>query len=181
MYKTSNMVNETSENTEFPKFTWLAGVGAIVVYLMSSFPFVLSVAFFKLANTSNSQKGGVDLQLQDILSDITKDPWVLLGALLVQCISLFVYAYLLSVLRGTKNPFNDFGIRFTKSSFWFFPVGIAIQFLGVGLAIPLQLIRGSSTEQDIATTFRSSSGIAFALIMVLVVLEGFSKEDYPNI
>jgi len=106
--------------------------------------------------------------MQLILEDIASDPWVLVGALIVQSVSLFLYAYILSVVRGSRNPFNDFGLRFRKSSLWFLLVGIAIQIVSVVISIPLQIIKGASTEQGVVTTFKSSSGLAFGLLLVMV-------------
>jgi len=161
------MENNSVQISKYPRFTWFAGIGAMLVYLFSSLPFILIVAFFKLASTGNGSTT-TDTQLQEILDEITVDPWVLVGALLVQCISLFVYAYVLSIVRGTKNPFNDFGLRFTKSSLWFLLVGVALQIVGVILSIPLQLIKGTTSEQGVVTTFKESSGLAFAALLILV-------------
>ncbi len=161
------MENKTTQITKIPRFSWFAGLGAIVVYLLSSLPLVLAVAIFKLTSEGVSIETS-DTRLQEVLKEIANDSWVLVGALLVQCISLFIYAYVVSLLRGSKNPFNDFGLRFKASSLWFILVGVGLQFVAVVISIPLQIIKGTSSEQGVVTTFKSSSGIAFTVLLLLI-------------
>lgn len=153
-----------------PKFGLLAGVGGIVVYLLSSLPFILIVAAVRIAELNSSGKIVDSETTTKILDEISKDPWTLAGALLVQCLSLFLYVWLVSLVRGTKNPFTDFGLKFKLSSIYFLGVGIVLQLIGLVIGIPLQLINESDSEQGIVSTVRSANGLGFIFLMIMVAL-----------
>ena len=160
-----------------PKFSVLAGIGAISVYIFSSIPFIFVVALIKVANLKSQGAGIVEQDLQTVLKDLTSDPWVLVGGLIVQCVCLFLYAYGLSLIRGTGNPFNDFGIKFTKSCLLFIPAGLGLQIFGLVIGVPLTILKKTNSEQAVVTTVRDSRGASFLVLMFLVaIIVPFAEE-----
>lgn len=147
-----------------PRFSLLAGIGAIVVYLFSSLPFILVIAFIEVlkVDTSNSEDVSVAIER------VSTNQWVLIGALVIQCISVVVYAYIVSLVRGTKNPFRDFGIKFSLDSIYFIFAGVLLQLVGILISIPLQLLYDQDSEQQVVSSVKESSAIAFLIFAVLV-------------
>lgn len=151
-----------------PKFSLLAGIGAIVVYLTSSLPFIAVVAAMKTIELQSGDSSLTSSEISTTVQDLVKSPGVLIGALVVQCICLFIYVWGVSFVRGTRNPFRDFGLRFSRRSPLFFLLGVALQGVGLLISIPIQLLRDGGKEQEIVDSFRHSSGLNLIVFMVLV-------------
>lgn len=149
-----------------PRFGVPAGIGGILVYLFSSIPLILVITTVKY--TQLSERDLTSRQISRQITDMLNSQGVLVGILVLQCVGFLIYAFVIAQIRGSGNFFSDFGLRFTKSSLWFLLVGIALQFIGIGISIPIQLLRNDSTEQQVVADFRGSSGVAFIFLMLLI-------------
>ncbi|MFN8015363.1 MAG: CPBP family intramembrane glutamic endopeptidase [Acidimicrobiia bacterium] len=156
------------QQTRSPRFGITAGIGAILVYSLVSFPVITVIAVIKILQEKNKNSTLTSDQISIILKDLSANEWVLIVTLIVNCLGLFAYAYFLSKLRGSKNPFNDFGLRFSKTSPLYFFVGIACQFVAIAMGIVISALSDESKEQGVVTSFRNSSGLAFIIFFVLV-------------
>lgn len=164
----------TESNSRYPKFGLPAGIGAILVYLTASLPVTVFLIFQIQIDNENLNSS----ELSELLKEKFENPNVLIAIMLINCAALFTWAFLVSKLRGSGNPFKDFGIRFTKSSIWFFFLGIALQFAFIITMIPIQLLKDEgATSQQIVNDYKNSAG-ASKIIMLLIIafLVPFTEE-----
>lgn len=166
--KTSHVENIVAPPERVPRFSLLAGIGGIVVYLTSSIPFILVAGFIKIASLQADSGTLSSEETSQALKDVVKNPFVLVGALVVQCTCLFLYVGAVSWIRGTGNPFRDIGFRFTRSSLFFVAGGAALQIIGLIIGIPLALLKDNPAEQEIVSGVKSAQGWGFFLLMVMV-------------
>lgn len=149
-----------------PRFGLLGGIGAILVYSFASFPFIIFI-YISIAFDSNNS-GASPAKLSRIFSDKLSDPKILLGILIFNCLGLLIWAYGLSMLRGSKNFFKDFGIGFSKSSIYFFFAGIALQIITIIISVPISLLRSGDTNQQVVQDFKDANGLAKVALFVMV-------------
>ncbi len=151
-----------------PRFWLIAGIGAIAVYLLSSVPYVGIVSFLKVQSLKDANPDISSQEISDAIGDLVTSHTLLIGALVIQCASLFFYVWLVSMVRGTKNPFRDVGFRFTPSAAYYLLAGVGLQFVGIVLTSPFQNIIDGNHEQDVVTSVRTASGVTFYIFLFLV-------------
>lgn len=153
---------------QIPRFSVISGIGGICVYMLSSIPVVGIITIVEYFNLQNEHPEYSASKLASEITNYLSNPWVLSAALITQCLSLFFYAYIVSVIRGTANPFNDFGMKFTWTCLPFYLAGFAMQFVGLAISIPLALLYGDNApEQQLITSAKDSAGMGFILFALL--------------
>jgi membrane protease YdiL (CAAX protease family) len=163
-----------------PKFGPLSGIGAIVTYLTASIPVTMIAAIILAINTigKNINEKLEYNEFTDKLNDLLKNPSFLVLIISANCIGLFIYAFLVSRLRGTKNMKNDFGLHFSPSSLWFILVGIGLQLASLIITLPISIIRDEGVkQQQIATDLANANGsILFAFAFMVAIVVPFTEE-----
>lgn len=168
------MENIVEAETRAPRFGVLSGIGAILVYSFASLPIILFVTFDVIANNSG-ESNDVTSQL---ITDRFSEPGILFAVMLANCIGLLIWAYGVSFLRGSKDFFKDFGLKFSKSSIYFFFLGVALQIVAIVISLPISLLRdGENTNQKIVDDFKDANGIAkIALFLMIGFVVPFIEE-----
>lgn len=167
------------ENTQVverraPRFGLLSGIGAILVYSFASVPIMLAVA----VSVAADNQGVSSDRMNDLILDKFSEPNILLAILLANCVGLFIWAYGVSFLRGSKNFFKDFGIKFSKTSIYFFFAGVGLQILTIIISIPVGILQdGDSSNQKIVDDFKDANGLAkIGLFIMIAFVVPFIEE-----
>lgn len=163
-----NAKNERPQ--KIPRFSLVAGIGAIAVYLFGSIPFVVAVTVVKTAELSMKTPELTASEQSKVLTEYLTSSSVLVGTLVCQCISLFIYVWIVSVVRGTSNPFRDVGLRFTKFSPFYFLVGMVLQIAVGFFTLPIRLVAQKDEQQSVVNAVKDSRGLFFILMLVMVAI-----------
>ena len=171
MAKQSLHDNIQNENTKVPKFGVFSGIGGIFVYSFISLPVIMITALIAVSNSSSTKDNALSQDFTNKINELVTSSNFLVVVMVVNCVGIFVYAILVSKIRGSKSIFNDLGIKFSPSSLYFVFLGIALQFIGLLLTSVISALNGdTSKRQEVANNLSSSNGLTMALLFILIVL-----------
>lgn len=148
---------------KIPRFRIVAGVGGVLVYLLGSIPLVIIMTIYVTVTHSGDSAQAVSDEIERVFAT----PEFLAGVLLTQCIAFLIYAQIVSFVRGSGNIFKDIGVRFTWTAWLFIPAGFLLQFVGILMNIPLSILKNEKSEQEVLTSFKSSSGVSILILALL--------------
>ena len=180
MAKQSLHDNIQNENTKVPKFGVFSGIGGIFVYSFISLPVIMITALIAVSNSSSTKDNALSQDFTNKINELVTSSNFLVVVMVVNCVGIFVYAILVSKIRGSKSIFNDFGIKFSPSSLYFVFLGIALQFIGLLLTSVISALNGdTSKRQEVATNLSSSNGLIMAFRGIF--LRGLLRRVPPTV
>ncbi|MBP9115641.1 MAG: CPBP family intramembrane metalloprotease [Acidimicrobiia bacterium] len=175
----NTQLSDKSES-KIPRFGTLAGVGAILTYLLASLPLVAIAGLIVALNSSKENGVNNDLSSSEVsnkINDLIAKPGFIIAIIAANCIGLYIWVFLVSKIRGSKNIRDDFGLHFTKSAWWFIPVGIGLQLLSLILSLPISLLKDNLKNQDVAVGLVSAKGaILFLYFLFVALIVPFTEE-----